>query len=143
MYKDADPSVHKEYVRRVVLRKEKRKNLYKLADDQRITSVGKILRKYSIDELAQFINVIKGEMSIVGPRPAIPYELDFYKDSFYLRFNAKPGITGYWQVSGRNKWDFETMIELDLKYIKQKNMIFDIIILIKTPFSMFFEKYTA
>lgn len=143
MYENVDHNLHREYFKDVVLKKRKNRGLYKLTDDPRVTTIGRILRKFSLDEIPQFFNVIMGDMNIIGPRPAIPYELEFYKDWHFFRFNVKPGITGYWQVSGRNKWDFDTMVRMDIHYINNRSFPFDLVIIIKTPLAMFFERASA
>ena len=106
---------------------------FKLVRDPRITVVGKFLRKYSLDEIPQFFNVLKGEMNLVGPRPPLPVEVDNYKTKWRRRLNMKPGITGLWQVSGRNEIvDFEDWVKLDLEYIDRWNLLLDIKIMLKT-----------
>ena len=106
--------------------------MFKIKNDPRITKVGKIIRKTSIDELPQLINVIKGEMSIVGPRPPIGREVQKYDPWHNLRLSVKPGITGLWQISGRNALGFEDMCRLDLKYIRERGFMYDLKIIIKT-----------
>jgi len=107
--------------------------MFKAKNDPRITTVGKFIRKYSLDELPQLLNVLKGEMSLVGPRPPLPRELDGYKHWHYVRFSKTPGLTGLWQVSGRaNIKDFDQVVGLDYKYIKNWNLLFDIKIILKT-----------
>lgn len=106
--------------------------VFKIKNDPRITKIGKFIRKTSIDELPQLINVLKGEMSIVGPRPAIPREVEQYNEYQLQRLSVKPGITCIWQVSGRNAIDFENWVELDLKYIKERNLMLDIKLILKT-----------
>lgn len=106
--------------------------MFKIKNDPRITKVGKFLRKTSIDELPQLFNVIKGEMSIVGPRPPIGREVQKYNAWHNLRLSVKPGITGLWQVSGRNAIGFEDMCRLDLKYIRERGFIYDLKIILKT-----------
>lgn len=107
--------------------------MFKIQNDPRITKIGKFLRKYSLDELPQLINVILGEMSLIGPRPPLPSELEKYQDWHYLRFLAKPGLTGLWQVSGRSKIkDFDQVLALDFHYIREWNLILDLYILLKT-----------
>lgn len=107
-------------------------NVYKLTDDPRITGVGGFLRKVSLDELPQFINILKGEMTIVGPRPCLPYEFDCFKDWHKLRVKVKPGLTGLWQVSGRSTVPFDEMVKLDLLYIENWTFQMDIKIMLKT-----------
>ena len=107
--------------------------IFKMTNDPRITFVGKILRKFSIDELPQLINVIKGDMNLIGPRPPIPSEVKQYNINHYRRFSFKPGITGLWQVSGRNKIkSFEDWVKLDLEYIDNWCLLNDLKIALKT-----------
>jgi lipopolysaccharide/colanic/teichoic acid biosynthesis glycosyltransferase len=112
--------------------------VFKLKDDLRITPVGRWLRKTSLDELPQLINVLKGDMSLVGPRPPIPYECDLY-DIWHRRrlLSCKPGITGLWQVVGRSRTTFDDMVRLDLKYINEWSLGLDLKILLKTPGAVF------
>ena len=106
--------------------------LFKLRNDPRVTSVGRILRKTSLDELPQLLNVLKGDMSLVGPRPALPAELLSWDDDLYARLLVKPGITGLWQVSGRSDADFATYSQLDLRYVNHWSLFTDFAILCKT-----------
>ena len=106
---------------------------FKISNDPRVTKIGKILRKFSIDELPQLINVLKGEMNLIGPRPPIPSEVENYELHYYRRFSFKPGITGLWQISGRNKIkNFEDWVKLDLEYIDNWSLTQDLIIALKT-----------
>jgi len=104
----------------------------KVKNDPRLTRLGGWMRRYSIDELPQVFNVLKGEMSWVGPRPPIPYEVRLYKDWHRARFHVKPGITGLWQVSGRNRLHFEEMVRLDVFYIENWSPLMDLKIMLKT-----------
>ena len=106
--------------------------VFKIKDDPRITKIGKFIRKTSLDELPQLFNVLKGDMSLVGPRPPIPREVIQYNKYQYQRLLVKPGITCYWQISGRNNIDFDEWVELDLKYIKERNIFKDIYIILMT-----------
>jgi len=106
--------------------------VFKLMNDPRVTPFGRFLRKTSLDELPQLFNVIKGDMSLVGPRPALPYEIEMYTPKHKQRLKVKPGITGLWQVTGRSMTTFEEMIELDLRYATKKSIWFDLKILLKT-----------
>jgi len=106
--------------------------LFKMENDPRITKIGKVLRKTSLDELPQLINILKGEMSLVGPRPALPREVEQYSEYDRQRLNALPGLTCYWQVNGRSKLTFEEQVELDIKYINEKNILTDIKLIFKT-----------
>ncbi len=104
----------------------------RLKYDTRITPLGRFLRKFSMDELPQFYNVLKGDLSVVGPRPPIPYELKFYKPWYFKRLEVKPGITGLWQVSERSKLTFEDMMRLDVRYVQNRSLALDLVIIIKT-----------
>ena len=141
MYVNNDAGVHKQYVQQLIAGKANKQpmtgngqGVYKLTKDSRITRVGAFLRKTSMDELPQFINVLKGEMSLVGPRPPIPYEVDAY-DIWHRRrlLEAKPGITGLWQVCGRSRVNFDDMVRLDLQYARTWSLWMDIEILLRTP----------
>ena len=139
MYYKNDAKIHQEYVRGLIAGKhDGTGNIYKIKDDPRVTPVGKFLRKTSLDELPQFFNVLKGEMSLVGPRPPIPYEVEAYEIWHRRRFlEAKPGITGLWQVEGRSKTKFDEMVRLDLRYVKTWSPWLDIKILLRTPAAVF------
>jgi len=141
MYVNNNEQVHKEYVQNLICKKiscesdgNGGQKVFKITNDKRITPLGKILRKMSLDELPQFFNVLKGEMSLTGPRPPIPYELEKY-DSWHLRrvLEIKPGITGLWQVVGRSSTTFDEMVRLDLQYATNWSIWLDIKILLKTP----------
>jgi lipopolysaccharide/colanic/teichoic acid biosynthesis glycosyltransferase len=106
--------------------------MFKIKEDPRITKVGKFIRSKSIDELPQLFNVLKGEMSLVGPRPPLPREVVMYTNKDYQRLLVIPGCTGLWQISGRNKLGFKEMVDLDLEYIKNRNILLDIKIILKT-----------
>lgn len=141
MYVDSDTTVHKEYVCRLiagtaerVTPEGKQEGVYKLANDRRITPLGRFLRRSSLDELPQFLNVIGGDMSLVGPRPPLPYELAAYQTWHRRRLLlVKPGITGLWQVRGRNRICFEDMVRLDLQYATAWTPWMDIKIMLLTP----------
>ena len=148
MYYKNDAKIHQEYVRRLISRKnnspavDDNGNVYKIKDDPRVTAVGKFLRKTSLDEIPQFLNVLKGEMSLVGPRPPIPYEVEVYEAWHRRRFlEAKPGITGLWQVEGRSRTKFDEMVRLDLRYVKTWSPWLDIKILLRTPGAVFRGAY--
>ncbi|MDQ1143758.1 lipopolysaccharide/colanic/teichoic acid biosynthesis glycosyltransferase [Bacillus sp. SORGH_AS 510] len=111
--------------------------MFKMKADPRITKVGKFIRKTSIDELPQLFNVLKGEMSLVGPRPPLPREVALYSDYDKQRLMVTPGCTGLWQVSGRNSVGFEDMVELDLEYIRKCSLYFDLKIILKTLLVLF------
>lgn len=125
------------------LLEEYKKSSYKLHDDPRVTKVGKFIRKHSIDEIPQFLNVLKGEMSLVGPRAYYPFELEEqqkkYPNTVALVkevLTVKPGATGQWQVSGRSEINFDKRIEMDAQYARRKSIFYDLMILIKTPVAM-------
>jgi len=137
MYVDADSSVHEAYVKRYIAGEVGAEagndaTVFKLVGDARITPVGRWLRKLSLDELPQLINVLRGDMSLVGPRPPLPYEVEHYRPRALQRLRAKPGITGLWQVSGRNQTTFDEMIDLDLQYIEGWSVWRDLWILCRT-----------
>ena len=151
MYVAADTAPHREYVAAFIrgeapvdteasvasaaddaVRQKLRTPLYKLGNDRRITPAGAWLRRTSLDELPQLWNVLRGEMSLVGPRPPIPYELEHYRPEQYSRLGVRPGITGLWQVSGRSRTTFEEMVALDLAYIKEQSLRLDLLILLRT-----------
>jgi lipopolysaccharide/colanic/teichoic acid biosynthesis glycosyltransferase len=104
----------------------------KLKDDPRITPIGKLLRKTSLDELPQLVNVIKGDMSLVGPRPVVPHELTRYGDAADLLLSVRPGLTGLWQVSGRNDLSYDERVDLDLEYVRRRSLRLDAEIIVRT-----------
>ncbi|WP_051348467.1 sugar transferase [Peribacillus kribbensis] len=111
--------------------------MFKMKDDPRITKIGRFIRKTSIDELPQLINVIKGNMSLVGPRPPLPREVEQYTEYDKQRLLVTPGCTGLWQVTERNNVGFDEMVELDLTYIKKRTLLFDVKIILKTVLVLF------
>jgi exopolysaccharide biosynthesis polyprenyl glycosylphosphotransferase len=146
MYVDNDSSVHEEYVKQLIAGEAEQQpsngngsGVYKLTKDDRVTRVGAFLRRTSLDELPQFINVLKGEMSLVGPRPPVPYEVEAY-DIWHRRrlLEAKPGITGLWQVNGRSRVKFDEMVRLDLRYARSWSPWLDVKILMRTPRAVLF-----
>jgi lipopolysaccharide/colanic/teichoic acid biosynthesis glycosyltransferase len=146
MHVNNDPQVHQEYVRQLIAGSVQchhdngnGKGVYKLTADSRITWVGRFLRRTSLDELPQLFNVLRGEMSLVGPRPAIAYEVEAYNTWHRQRiFEAKPGITGLWQVTGRSRVSFDQMVRMDLQYARTWSPWMDLKILMRTPAAMFF-----
>lgn len=114
--------------------------MFKMKDDPRVTKVGKFIRKTSLDELPQLWNVLKGDMSLVGPRPSLPKEVAQFEDWMYKRLEVKPGLTCYWQVSGRNNIDFEDWMKLDIRYVEEKNLWIDIKLIFKTVGVLFGDK---
>jgi lipopolysaccharide/colanic/teichoic acid biosynthesis glycosyltransferase len=137
MHVGADNTLHQEYVTRFINSTAETcgaERIFKLANDPRVTPVGRILRKTSLDELPQLWNVLRGDMSLVGPRPPLGYELEQYKPWHYRRvLEAKPGITGLWQVAGRSRTTFDQMVRLDLRYARTCSVWTDIKILLATP----------
>ncbi len=127
--------VHREYVARL-LRSESAPagdaSIYKLQDDDRVTPVGRWLRRTSIDELPQLINVLRGDMSLVGPRPVIPYEAELFAERHRARFRVRPGLTGLWQVSGRNHLTMLDALDLDVEYVRRRGPLLDLAILART-----------
>lgn len=121
-----------ELLKDLMDRNEQTGPVFKINDDPRITKVGKFIRKTSIDELPQLFNVLKGDMSLVGPRPPIPHEVDQYNSYQMQRLAVKPGLTCIWQVSGRNNIGFDEWIEMDIEYIKTRNLWLDIKLIFKT-----------
>jgi lipopolysaccharide/colanic/teichoic acid biosynthesis glycosyltransferase len=142
MYTNSSEGPHKDYIKKFILEQKSASTLekkdeggiYKLKDDPRMTPLGMFLRKSSLDELPQFFNVLKGEMSLVGPRPPIPYECEHY-DTWHNRriLKVRPGITGLWQIQGRSSTSFNEMVRLDLKYIREWSLKLDLKILFQTP----------
>jgi len=129
----ASSEMHQEYIKKLATGQADQDELKKLTSDPRVTRVGRFLRRTSLDELPQLVNVLVGKMSLVGPRPALEYELQYYSDQHYDRFAVKPGMTGLWQVSGRNELGFTEMLDLDAEYARSGNVLTDLKILAKTP----------
>ncbi|MHB8233892.1 MAG: sugar transferase [Solirubrobacteraceae bacterium] len=136
---EADPTVHREYVEQLIRGAETAhcgedgRDLYKLAADDRVTGVGRFLRNTSLDELPQLYDVLLGHMSVVGPRPVIPYEAELYPASYARRFAVKPGITGLWQVNGRNERTYREMVALDVAWVESHSVKLYVAILLRTP----------
>ncbi|GAB4580734.1 MAG: sugar transferase [Anaerolineales bacterium] len=139
---NADTNIHKAYVSRLIkenIKPEQNGNgnkSLKMDNDPRITRVGHWIRKTSIDELPQLFNVLRGDMSLVGPRPPLPYEVDLYKDWHKRRMEVLPGITGLWQVKGRNRVSFDEMVRMDLEYIEHQTLWLDVQIILQTPWAL-------
>jgi lipopolysaccharide/colanic/teichoic acid biosynthesis glycosyltransferase len=145
MYTNCNPKIHQDYIQEFISGKSESTKqdsvepvVYKITNDPRITAVGRLLRKTSLDELPQFWNVLRNDMSLVGPRPPVPYEFEIY-DIWHRRrvLEVKPGITGLWQVSGRSRTRFDDMVRLDLRYCQSWSLWLDIKILFATPFAVF------
>jgi lipopolysaccharide/colanic/teichoic acid biosynthesis glycosyltransferase len=147
MHTQAKTDLHEEYVKKFIsgsANSADNDGLFKMKNDPRVTQIGKFLRKTSLDELPQFINVLRGEMSLVGPRPPILYELKSY-NQWHLRrvLVARPGITGLWQVNGRSRTRFDEMVRLDLRYAAEQSTWLDLQIMAKTPLAMLTDKETC
>lgn len=140
MYMASENSVHKAYVQQFISGKadaSENGGMYKLVRDKRITPVGGILRRTSLDELPQLFNVLRGDMSLIGPRPALRYEVESYRYWHRRRYlETRPGITGLWQVSGRSKIKFDDMVRLDLRYAEKQSIWLDLMIIFRTPLAM-------
>jgi lipopolysaccharide/colanic/teichoic acid biosynthesis glycosyltransferase len=136
MYLHCEDTPHREYVTALLMRAEAPQEpvngLFKLDGDPRLTPLGAFLRRTSLDELPQLYNVLRGEMSLVGPRPALAWEADLYEARHRRRFEVKPGITGLWQVRGRNKLSMREALELDMEYVERRCLALDIWILAMT-----------
>lgn len=137
MYKIRSMVVEAEELRNELLAQSDVDGMFKMKDDPRVTNVGVFIRKHSLDELPQFWNVLKGDMSLVGPRPALIEEAETYSEVAKQRLTVKPGITGLWQVSGRSDVSFDTMVELDLQYINNRSVWQNGVILFKTMILVF------
>jgi lipopolysaccharide/colanic/teichoic acid biosynthesis glycosyltransferase len=146
MYVDTDSKIHEKYVKEFILWNKrgddelaslKQDGQFKINRDPRVTPVGRFLRKTSLDELPQLFNVLVGNMSLVGPRPPLPYEVECY-DTWHMRrvYEACPGITGLWQVKGRSRTTFDDMVRLDLQYVNKWSLWADIKILLQTPWAV-------
>lgn len=137
MYVDSDPAIHRDYVTKLIEgagQVQQSNGTYKLVDDPRVTPLGRVLRKASLDELPQFMNVLLGDMSLVGPRPPLSYEFQRYRIWHKRRvLEIKPGLTGLWQVKGRSKTTFDEMVRMDLTYVKVWSIWLDFKILLQTP----------
>jgi len=130
----ASPTVHRAFIESVARRDSPgTTGLQKITEDSRVTRVGRVLRATSADELPQLLNVLLGQMAIVGPRPALDYELEHYEPEHFRRFEVKPGLTGLWQVSGRSRIGFREMLDLDVEYVRRSGLRADLSILARTP----------
>jgi lipopolysaccharide/colanic/teichoic acid biosynthesis glycosyltransferase len=134
MYVDCSDEVHKQYVQSLLSGEsiDSSDELFKLADDPRVTRVGGWLRRTSLDELPQLLNVVRGDMSLVGPRPVLPFEADMFQGEQRLRFCVRPGLTGLWQVSGRSRISFLEQLAIDARYVRDQSFLLDLKILLRT-----------
>ena len=146
MHSGAGHETHREFVLGLIAREQQRSatqaqdkesNFFKMANDTRVTRVGRFLRKSSLDELPQLWNVLRGDMSLVGPRPPIPYEVEHYPSHWFDRFAVKPGMTGLWQVSGRSELGLEEMVALDVEYARSRSLWLNLKILARTVPAVF------
>lgn len=137
MYENSDDSLHRQVIKQYMNGGElngemNTDNPFKLNNDPRITRVGRFIRKTSIDELPQFFNVLRGQMTLVGPRPPLPYEVEEYSSRDWIRLSGKPGLTGKWQVYGRSRVPFQKMVELDIEYLQQQSFLQDLKLIVLT-----------
>ena len=130
MYHNADTRVHQQFVKNLI--NGTPTDGYKINSDKRVTRVGKFMRKTSLDELPQLVNIVKGDMSLVGPRPPIPYEVAEYKEWHHRRLDVLPGLTGMWQVMGRSEVSFDEMVAMDIAYVEQRSLRTDLALLAQT-----------
>ena len=141
MYKFRSMVINAEEIKEKLKEKNEMSGpMFKIKDDPRITKVGKFIRKTSIDEVPQLINVLKGDMSLVGPRPSLQNEVKEFESWMLKRLEVKPGLTCYWQVMGRNNIDFENWMKLDIKYVNERSFWLDIKLIFKTFFVLFGDK---
>jgi len=142
---DNDPTIHQKFIKALIEKDPassgtssmEEEQVYKIQSDPRVTPIGHFLRKTSLDEIPQFLTVLRGEMSLIGPRPPIPYELEHYQSWHRRRImEVKPGITGLWQVKGRSSCSFDEMVRLDLQYSREWSLWLDLKILLQTPWVM-------
>lgn len=129
MYADSDQEAHRLRIEALI---KSGQTLSKNQNDPRITPVGRFIRKFSLDELPQFWNVLRGEMTLVGPRPPLPYEVKLYSERDWLRMSGQPGLTGLWQVYGRSAVTFESMVDMDIKYLQDQSLWKDIKLIVLT-----------
>jgi lipopolysaccharide/colanic/teichoic acid biosynthesis glycosyltransferase len=141
MYVGNDDQAHRAYVSSMLSAEQaasaRNGGLFKLVEDPRITPLGAWLRRTSLDELPQLINVLRGDMSLVGPRPMLPWEARLLAEAYRPRFTVKPGITGLWQVSGRSRLSMRTALELDIEYVRRRSVVLDLSILVRTVPALF------
>jgi lipopolysaccharide/colanic/teichoic acid biosynthesis glycosyltransferase len=146
MHSGAGHETHRQFVIGLIAgtpAQDAEPNFFKMANDHRVTRVGRFLRKSSLDELPQLWNVLRGDMSLVGPRPPIPYEVEHYPPHWFDRFAVKPGMTGLWQVSGRSELTLEEMIALDVEYARTRSVWLNLKILVRTVPAVFAARGAA
>ena len=141
---DGDDAVHRAYVKQQLTQDAPpdggAAGVYKLVHDPRITRVGHLIRRTSLDELPQLVNVVRGQMSLVGPRPALPFEVELYDDEQRRRLAVPPGLTGLWQVSGRSALTMRQALQLDVDYVRRRSLWLDLRILLKTPAALLLQR---
>lgn len=145
MYMNSDDATHRQAVEQfmtgqLIDSNTRSANPYKMGDDRRVTRVGRFIRKTSLDELPQLLNVLRGDMSLVGPRPPVPYEVERYSSRDKLRLAGKPGLTGNWQVYGRSRVTFPEMVEMDINYLQQQSLAQDLKLIVLTVPVMLFAR---
>ncbi|AQR95091.1 sugar transferase [Clostridium saccharoperbutylacetonicum] len=144
MYKFRSMIVDAEqYKERLLNKNEMNGPMFKIKNDPRVTRIGKFIRRTSIDELPQLLNILKGDMSLVGPRPSLPKEVEKFSPWMLERLKVKPGLTCYWQISGRNDIQFEDWMKLDIKYVKERGTLLDIKLVIRTFFVLFGDEHAS
>jgi lipopolysaccharide/colanic/teichoic acid biosynthesis glycosyltransferase len=147
MHQGIDDTIHRSYVTAMLAGHatpaDAERGIYKLTRDPRVTSIGSFLRKTSLDELPQLINVLRGEMSLVGPRPVLPWEGKLFEPWDRVRFAVRPGITGLWQVTGRNALTMQQALDLDVEYALRRTIVLDLVILLRTIPSVLFSRGTS
>ena len=139
---DSGDALHREAVKRTAESTRREIGVFKSLEDPRVTRVGRFIRTWNLDELPNLLNVLRGEMSIVGPRPALDYELPYYKDWFFRRFSVRPGLTGLWQVKRADAEDFDEMIRMDVEYTERMSVWLDLKLIALTIPSIIREKGT-
>jgi lipopolysaccharide/colanic/teichoic acid biosynthesis glycosyltransferase len=136
MHQGLDDAIHRKYVTAMLVGSaapaDAERGIYKLTSDPRVTSIGRFLRKTSLDELPQLVNVLRGEMSLVGPRPVLPWEAELFEARHQVRFAVKPGLTGLWQVAGRSTLTMQQALDLDVEYVLRHTNLLDLAILLRT-----------
>ena len=139
---DAGDALHREAVKRTAESRRREIGVFKSLEDPRVTGAGRFIRAWNLDELPNLLNILRGEMSIVGPRPALDYELPYYKDWFFQRFSVRPGLTGLWQVNRADADDFDEMIRMDVDYTERMSVWLDLKLIALTIPSIIREKGT-
>ncbi len=142
MYADSADAFHREAVKRTAESKRREVGTFKSLDDPRVTGIGRFIRAWNLDELPNLVNILLGDMSVVGPRPALDYELPYYKDWYYKRFAVKPGLSGLWQVKRADAEDFDEMIRMDVEYVEQMSFWLDLKLIALTIPSVIRERGT-